>query len=212
MSTRSVVSTHAKTQKKPSLGNFALRRRTKSKHITQFTRQFSTLLEAGLPVVRSLGILQRNFSGEFSAALSSVKEDVESGSNLSESLARQSHIFDKLFINMIRAGEAGGVLDLVLARLADYRLAIFVSPNAVRAALARRTGDWPATTAIGVMGPGSAHALETAEHPAKLKDMVTTPAGCTIDGILELEEGGLRVTLIKAVVKATQRAKELLET
>jgi len=43
-----------------------------------------------------------------------------------------------------------------------------------------------------------------------LKDMVTTPAGCTIDGILELEEGGLRVTLIKAVVKASQRAKELL--
>jgi pyrroline-5-carboxylate reductase len=53
-------------------------------------------------------------------------------------------------------------------------------------------------------------ALETGFHPALLKDMVTTPAGCTIDGILELEEGGLRVTLIKAVVKASQRAKELL--
>lgn len=62
-----------------------------------------------------------------------------------------------------------------------------------------------------VLGAG-AMVLETSEHPAKLKDMVTTPAGCTIDGILELEEGGLRVTLIKAVVKATQRAKELLET
>ncbi|MFQ5816860.1 MAG: pyrroline-5-carboxylate reductase [Terriglobia bacterium] len=52
--------------------------------------------------------------------------------------------------------------------------------------------------------------LETGDHPALLKDAVTTPAGCTIDGILELEEGKLRVTLIKAVVKATQRAKELL--
>jgi len=51
--------------------------------------------------------------------------------------------------------------------------------------------------------------LETGDHPALLKDSVTTPAGCTIDGILELEEGKLRVTLIKAVVKATQRAKEL---
>jgi pyrroline-5-carboxylate reductase len=51
--------------------------------------------------------------------------------------------------------------------------------------------------------------LETGDHPALLKDAVTTPAGCTIDGILELEEGKLRVTLIKAVVKATQRAKEL---
>jgi pyrroline-5-carboxylate reductase len=62
-----------------------------------------------------------------------------------------------------------------------------------------------------VLGAG-AMVIETGEHPAKLKDLVTTPAGCTIDGILELEEGGLRVTLIKAVVRATQRAKELLES
>ena len=52
--------------------------------------------------------------------------------------------------------------------------------------------------------------LETGDHPALLKDGVTTPAGCTIDGILELEEGKVRVTLIKAVVKAAQRAKELM--
>lgn len=51
--------------------------------------------------------------------------------------------------------------------------------------------------------------LETGDHPALLKDAVTTPAGCTVDGIMELEEGKLRVTLIKAVVKAAQRAKEL---
>ncbi len=51
--------------------------------------------------------------------------------------------------------------------------------------------------------------LETGSHPALLKDAVTTPAGCTIDGILELEEGGVRVTLIKAVMRAAQRAKEL---
>jgi pyrroline-5-carboxylate reductase len=53
--------------------------------------------------------------------------------------------------------------------------------------------------------------LETGLHPALLKDAVTTPAGCTIDGILELEEGGLRVTLIKAVMRATQRARELAQ-
>ena len=57
----------------------------------------------------------------------------------------------------------------------------------------------------------SALVLETGEHPAKLKDVVTTPAGCTIDGLLELEEGGLRVTLIKAVVRAAERAKQLVE-
>jgi pyrroline-5-carboxylate reductase len=54
--------------------------------------------------------------------------------------------------------------------------------------------------------------LETGHHPALLKDAVTTPAGCTIDGILELEEGKLRVTLIKAIVKSSQRARELLFT
>jgi pyrroline-5-carboxylate reductase len=58
----------------------------------------------------------------------------------------------------------------------------------------------------------SALVLHTGEHPAKLKDVVTTPAGCTIDGLLELEEGGLRVTLIKAVVRAADRAKQLVES
>ncbi len=58
----------------------------------------------------------------------------------------------------------------------------------------------------------SALVLQTGEHPAKLKDAVTTPAGCTIDGLLELEEGGLRLTLIKAVVRAAQRARQLVDS
>jgi pyrroline-5-carboxylate reductase len=66
-------------------------------------------------------------------------------------------------------------------------------------------------TAQTLLG-ASALVLQTGEHPAKLKDVVTTPAGCTIDGLLELEEGGLRVTLIKAVVKAATRAKQLVES
>jgi len=67
-----------------------------------------------------------------------------------------------------------------------------------------------ATLLAAQMALGAAKmVIETGHHPALLKDTVTTPAGCTIDGILELEEGGLRVTLIKAVMRATQRAKEL---
>lgn len=121
MATGTVVPSHAAKKSKPSgIGLFASRR-VKPKQITQFTRQFATLLEAGLPVVRSLDILQRQFRGEMKETLAMVKEDVESGSNLSESLARQGHVFDKLFVNMVRAGEAGGVLDLVLTRLAEYR-------------------------------------------------------------------------------------------
>jgi pyrroline-5-carboxylate reductase len=69
-----------------------------------------------------------------------------------------------------------------------------------------------ATTLAAQMVLGSAAmVLESGEHPAKLKDIVTTPAGCTIDGLLELEEGGLRVTLIKAVVRASRRAGELID-
>lgn len=67
-----------------------------------------------------------------------------------------------------------------------------------------------ATELASQMVYGSAHmVLTTGSHPALLKDMVTTPAGCTVDGILELEEGGLRVTLIKAIVQTTRRASEL---
>ena len=68
-----------------------------------------------------------------------------------------------------------------------------------------------ATTLAAQMVLGSAAmVLDSGEHPAMLKDAVTTPAGCTIDGLLELEEGGLRVTLIKAVVRASRRASELV--
>jgi pyrroline-5-carboxylate reductase len=68
-----------------------------------------------------------------------------------------------------------------------------------------------ATLMAAQMVHGAANmVLETGEHPAKLKDTVTTPAGCTVDGLLELEEGGLRVTLIKAVDRATKRARELV--
>lgn len=67
-----------------------------------------------------------------------------------------------------------------------------------------------ATELAAQMAYGSAHmVLHTGSHPALLKDMVTTPAGCTIDGIMQLEEGGLRVTLIKTIVQTTKRASEL---
>ena len=82
-----------------------------------------------------------------------------------------------------------------------------LAEGGVKAGLSRDLATMlAAQTALGA----AKMVIETGEHPAQLKDTVTTPAGCTIDGILELEEGGLRVTLIKAVVKAAQRAKELL--
>ncbi len=82
-----------------------------------------------------------------------------------------------------------------------------LAEGGVKAGLSREVATLlAAQTALGA----AKVVIDTGHHPALLKDTVTTPAGCTIDGILVLEEGGLRVTLIKAVVKAAERAKELL--
>ena len=110
----------AAAKKKAAGGIFAWR--VKPKELTAFTRQFATLLDAGLPVVRSLDILHTQLRpGILKAAIADVKEDVEGGSSLSEGLGKHPRVFDKLYVNMIRAGEAGGVLDEILERLADYR-------------------------------------------------------------------------------------------
>jgi pyrroline-5-carboxylate reductase len=83
-----------------------------------------------------------------------------------------------------------------------------LAEGGVKVGLPRRI----ATELAGQMCLGAAKMmLETGQHPALLKDAVTTPAGCTIDGLLELEAGGLRVTLIKAVVEATRRARQLID-
>jgi type IV pilus assembly protein PilC len=102
-------------------GGFSINLSVSQKALTQSTRQFATLLDAGLPIVRSLDILaSQQKAGLLKETLADIKADVEGGSALSESLARHPRVFDKLYVNMVRAGEAGGVLDQILARLADY--------------------------------------------------------------------------------------------
>ncbi len=91
------------------------------KQLVNFTRQLSTLQDAGLPILRSLQILeQQQKPGLLKAVIGGVAEEVESGSSLSEAMASYPKAFDKLYVNMINAGEAGGVLDIILARLADF--------------------------------------------------------------------------------------------
>ncbi len=93
-----------------------------SKAVTQFTRQFATLIDAGLPIVRSLDILaNQQKAGPFKSAIQAISDDVKGGSTLSESMAKHPKIFDKLYVNMVKAGEAGGVLDTILTRLAEFR-------------------------------------------------------------------------------------------
>jgi type IV pilus assembly protein PilC len=96
--------------------------RVPSKHLTQFTRQFATLMDAGLPIVRSLDILDEQLEpGLLKTTVQQVRIDVEGGSTLSEAMARHPRAFDSLYVNMVKAGEAGGVLDTILTRLADFR-------------------------------------------------------------------------------------------
>ena len=91
------------------------------KLMTQFTRQLSTLIDAGLPILRSLRILeQQQKPGMLRVAIRLVAEDVEGGATLSESMAKHPKAFDRLYVNMVRAGELGGVLDLILQRLAEF--------------------------------------------------------------------------------------------
>src|SRR5436190_15487090 len=91
------------------------------KQLVGFTRQLSTLQDAGLPILRSLQILeQQQKPGLLKAIIGGVADEVEGGGTLSDAMAKYPKAFDKLYVNMINAGEAGGVLDLILARLADF--------------------------------------------------------------------------------------------
>src|SRR3954447_17306132 len=93
-----------------------------TKQLCTFTRQLSTLQDAGLPILRSLKILEGQCKpGVLKNALGDVVEDIESGATLSDAFAKHPKAFDKLYCNMIKAGEAGGALEAILQRLADFK-------------------------------------------------------------------------------------------
>lgn len=161
-------------------------------------------LAAPVPVIRAMpntpSLLRKGMTG-IAPGSNAESEHVALAKFIFDAVGR-TVVADEKHMDAITGLSASGpaFIYIIIESLAEAGVKVGL-PRDVATELAAQT----------VVGAGSM-VLETAEHPAKLKDMVTTPAGCTIDGILELEEGGLRVTLIKAVVKATQRAKELLET
>ena len=92
------------------------------KLLCTFTRQLSTLQDAGLPVLRSLRILEgQSRPGALKNALMDVIEDIEGGHTLSEAMGKQPKAFDNLYVNMVKAGEAGGALEVILQRLAEFK-------------------------------------------------------------------------------------------
>ena len=161
-------------------------------------------LAAPVPVIRAMPntpcLLNKGMTG-IAPGKNASAEHLALAKFIFDSVGR-SLVVDEKHMDAITGLSASGpaFIYIVIESLAEAGVKVGL-PRDIATELAAQT----------VVGAGSM-VLETGEHPAKLKDTVTTPAGCTIDGILELEEGGLRVTLIKAVVKATGRAKELLET
>jgi type IV pilus assembly protein PilC len=93
----------------------------KTKHICTFTRQLSILQDAGLPILRSLRILENNIKGgKLKNALMDICDEIETGSTLSEAMSKCPKVFSRLYVNMIKAGEAGGALETILQRLAEF--------------------------------------------------------------------------------------------
>jgi type IV pilus assembly protein PilC len=111
----------ASSKKKKAKGGSISFGRVKPKHLALFTRQLSTLQDAGLPLLRSVQILEsQQKPGKMKTVLMGVAEEVEGGNSLSESMAKYPKAFNKLYVKMVNAGEIGGVLDLILQRLAEF--------------------------------------------------------------------------------------------
>src|SRR6266705_6424684 len=166
------------------------------------TSQIEKALGGNIPVVRAmpntpcaLGCgMTAICKGKFASS-----RHVETACALFELVGR-TVVLDEKHMDAVTGLSASGpaYIYIILESLAEAGVKVGL-PRDVATLLAAQT-----------MKGAASGVLETGDHPALLKDAVTTPAGCTIDGILELEEGKLRVTLIKAVVKATSRAGELL--
>lgn len=108
----------------------------KSKEVTAFTRQLSTLISAGLPLVRSLNILREQSRHiALKEVLGALSQQVEAGGTFSDALLKHPKIFSKLYVNTVKAGEAGGVLEIVLSRLADFNEKSERLRSRIRAAL-----------------------------------------------------------------------------
>ena len=108
----------AKKEIKIKLPSFG---RIKTKVLTQFTRQLATLVTAGLPLMRGIEVLKRQMKDpRMKDALEGIADNISSGGTFSEALTAYPKIFDNLYVNMVKAGEAGGVLEVVLGRLAEF--------------------------------------------------------------------------------------------
>ena len=117
-----VVASKTKVKPKAKAKKSGLGGRVKPKNLMIFTRQLATLIDSGLPLLRSLTVLEKQEPHPvLKATVANLADSVQGGSTFSESLAQHPKIFNKLYVNMVKAGELGGVLEIVLNRLAEYQ-------------------------------------------------------------------------------------------
>jgi len=119
---RNIDVTKLKPKPKDLFENISfLQPKVSAKDVVVFTRQFSTMIDAGLPLVQGLNMLaEQSQNRTFKRILSKVTKDVEGGSTLADALNKHPKVFDSLFVNLVAAGEVGGILDTILQRLAAY--------------------------------------------------------------------------------------------
>jgi type IV pilus assembly protein PilC len=123
MVVRKGIAVKAVRMKPKALGDYfpAIAGKVKDKDKVVFVRQFATMIDAGLPLVQCLDILQeQQDNANFKRVIRQIKKDVEEGSTLSDAVKRHPKVFDNLFHNLVAAGEIGGILDVILNRLASY--------------------------------------------------------------------------------------------
>ena len=98
-----------------------LQQKVKEKQVVVFARIFSTMIDSGLPLIQCLDLLgQQETNKTFAKVITAIKEDIEGGASLTDALKKYPQIFDELFVNLIAAGESGGILDVILGRLSTY--------------------------------------------------------------------------------------------
>jgi len=118
---RKIVITSVKEKPKELKLGFGIRKKVGTKDLAVFTRQFATMINAGLPLVQCLDILAKQTERPgFRSIIAETMHDVETGSTLAEALGKHKNVFDDLYVNMVESGEAGGILDDILLRLATY--------------------------------------------------------------------------------------------
>jgi len=167
------------------------------------TGQIEAVLKRPVPVVRAMPNTPCSVGSGMTAICAGSHSDekhLAAATQLFDAVGK-TVIVDERHLDAVTGLSASGpaFIYIILESLAEAGVKVGL-PRDVATLLAAQTTQGAAKVV-----------LETGSHPALLKDAVTTPAGCTIDGIMELEEGKLRVTLIKAVMKATERARELDE-